>query len=402
MSLTKIRTNDAIHGLYFLYLVLTMCFANSLPFRLISIAILLIMAGLTALKLMHTRKISLLSVSFVYFVFVLFAILSVFWCYSIDRATDVCYELLTGLLFIVVIDNSVDNHNELKKYINSFLYVVVIMCILLLIGCGFDITKIRYSGTGIIGLDKNYFSQICSFSIVITFCHCKQNFKKRYILFILLFLLIIIGSGSRKALLSAGLGLLVMYGFFYRKNVKKFLKYIILSTAILIVAIVYLYFTKQELFLRIVNGILAFLGNNSAVSDESATIRMALIERGFELFGEHPILGVGLNNFCHFSGDINIYGGYMYAHNNYIEVLSDFGILGFAIYHTIYILFFYRLSKNSKPQNDKFVAALGFSLIILMLVNDIASVSYYLKMYIFMFLLAYKMITVGVKDNENN
>ncbi len=78
-------------------------------------------------------------------------------------------------------------------------------------------------------------------------------------------------------------------------------------------------------------------------TDRSYLTRLAMIEKGMTIFKEHPITGVGLNNFTKLTFDIqfdfeggqyleskeDLLGSSISAHNSYISFLSEGGILLF-------------------------------------------------------------------------
>ena len=64
-----------------------------------------------------------------------------------------------------------------------------------------------------------------------------------------------------------------------------------------------------------------------------------VVKDGWEVFKDRILTGYGANNYLWATG----YG--KYAHNNFIEILVDFGIIGFWIYYSIYLKAFKNLSK---------------------------------------------------------
>lgn len=93
-------------------------------------------------------------------------------------------------------------------------------------------------------------------------------------------------------------------------------------------------------------------------TDRSYLTRLAMIEKGLNIFEEHPIEGVGVNNFTKFAGEIDFnFEGAEYiegkvdslteglsAHNSYISFLAEGGLLLFIpmvlllFYPTVYFM----------------------------------------------------------------
>jgi O-antigen ligase len=100
--------------------------------------------------------------------------------------------------------------------------------------------------------------------------------------------------------------------------------------------------------------------------------RIGLAKTGLELFKNRPILGAGINNFAALFGSLA--GVYTYAHNNYIELLVGVGLFGFVIYYSGYV---YIIKKAiSLKKNDLQLSSLALTLIVSLLILEIALVSY--------------------------
>lgn len=65
--------------------------------------------------------------------------------------------------------------------------------------------------------------------------------------------------------------------------------------------------------------------------DRSSLIRREMIEVGMQAFVSKPVLGHGLNGFSQVYGSVS--GIDVYAHNNYIELLVNTGLVGFLLYY---------------------------------------------------------------------
>ncbi|MCW3093140.1 MAG: O-antigen polymerase [Ferruginibacter sp.] len=114
--------------------------------------------------------------------------------------------------------------------------------------------------------------------------------------------------------------------------------------------------------------------------DKSWLERKLMVEKGLEIFKEYPIRGIGPNNFYYFDsklssfyefdrlgGDTIEYYNSRSAHNSYIQVLSEMGILGLSILIGLIIVplfFFFRKFFSGKMdlQFLPFVSLLGISM----------------------------------------
>jgi len=84
--------------------------------------------------------------------------------------------------------------------------------------------------------------------------------------------------------------------------------------------------------------------------DKSWLSRKLMISKGKEIFFEHPFIGIGPMNFRYYDSELNSYSEFDYlqgtskkmynsrsAHNSYMQVLVEFGLIGFIFF--IVILF---------------------------------------------------------------
>ena len=109
--------------------------------------------------------------------------------------------------------------------------------------------------------------------------------------------------------------------------------------------------------------------------ENSAWIRFAYNELGIELFKQHPVLGIGINNASIYTQ--MYYGHNHYLHNNYIELLACGGFVGFTLYYAVYAYFLYSLWKYRIYRDHEYDICL--ILLLLNLVMDYGAVSYYNK-----------------------
>ena len=95
-------------------------------------------------------------------------------------------------------------------------------------------------------------------------------------------------------------------------------------------------------------------------------------ENGKRWFSESPILGYGMNNYKVMN--LPATGRYTYAHNNFIEIAVDLGVIGFALYYFVYAYLAVRLLKRIKE--DRLYVFL-LSALIASLLSHYGDVAYY-------------------------
>lgn len=97
-------------------------------------------------------------------------------------------------------------------------------------------------------------------------------------------------------------------------------------------------------------------------------VRAGLIEEAMERFRERPIAGYGIDQFALLSRYST------YSHNNFTELLANFGVIGFAIYYLVHALLIARvLPAALRGQTQAIVVLAMLGMVLLM---DVARVSY--------------------------
>lgn len=118
--------------------------------------------------------------------------------------------------------------------------------------------------------------------------------------------------------------------------------------------------------------------------------RRYFIELGWNLFGDKPLFGYGLDNFREFARS--------YSHNNYIELLVGVGLIGTIIFYSMY---FYLFKAIYKIKDNK-LKVIFSSFILILLFMDIARVSYDSKilMYLLLFILVFAERNKQIYDDN--
>ena len=113
-------------------------------------------------------------------------------------------------------------------------------------------------------------------------------------------------------------------------------------------------------------------------------IRMSLAQLGIQLFQQHPIIGIGIDNPRLYT--YGVVGETYYLHNNFVEILSSGGVIGAVLYYWIYVRLIISYIKRRNFDDPQYCFCLV--LLILLLIMDYGMVSYYSKStYIFLLLL---------------
>ena len=171
----------------------------------------------------------------------------------------------------------------------------------------------------------------------------------------------------------------LVYIVLSRKNIVS----AVISVAVVVSVVVVLYnilisvdFLYELIGQRLQTAINGVLGIEGDIDNSTAT-RTGLIEIGIKWFNKKPWFGYGLSGFSvmhstAFPGD---FAGY-YAHNNFIEMLVDLGLVGFVLYYSLYVYIFIKGLKalKGKTKSSKFF----FALFIALIVSEYARITYYI------------------------
>ena len=124
---------------------------------------------------------------------------------------------------------------------------------------------------------------------------------------------------------------------------------------------------------------------------------MHMVSAGIEFFKERPLHGYGLDNYRVLLN--HNYGIDAYAHNNYIELLVGQGIIGLFIFYYIYIYILFNLRKLLQS-NKSSLLILFATIVILIMINDLGSVSYADKTVFIFFAVICAYIRIFPKHNK--
>lgn len=202
----------------------------------------------------------------------------------------------------------------------------------------------------------------------------KSFWKRVLVIAASVFLIyLILFTGSRKALLMIAIPLLVFP--LLQKNKSKGTVFLVAVAGLLIIGsnlIMDIPIFYDVIGSRVEDGIAILTGREQGTEDVS---RIFLAQYGLEWFKENPSFGYGINCFRVLSNKTSMFAGYnFYAHNNYVELLVDVGLIGFLIYYSCFFFFWKNLKRHFMDiRLNKWIA----SLIIIHLVLDMAMVSYY-------------------------
>lgn len=283
--------------------------------------------------------------------FVLFAGLSFFWALSIANAAYRYQTLIINLICIycllVYIKNRAD---RIHLILNTLTFAPIILEIRVALSHGLLAFQNTRNLDGI--MSSNAIGMRAGIAVVVGTYFLLHEKKHRiiYLLSMALNTAIVVLSGSRKAILFMLIPLLLYY-IFTQRNAMKLLRNILLAVLLAGVtyyAIMNIPFVYNMVGYRMETMIYGITGTGE--TDGSTSLRLKMIGWGLEWFMLKPWIGYGINNYMTLLGTMHTYAGTagVYAHNNYIELLVDLGLIGTAIYYYIYIKMLGKTVRNRR------------------------------------------------------
>lgn len=197
--------------------------------------------------------------------------------------------------------------------------------------------------------------------------------KRKYMFCLIINIIFLFLTGSRKALLYAIVGLFFYFIFSGRRMIA--LK--LLVSIIALFVIYYLLITIPALYNLVGWRILSLISvlTGGEATDTTGT-RINMIKFGMSMIKEEPIYGHGLNAFAVNYG--KRFANTVYSHNNYIELMVSGGIVLTTMYYSRFIIVIKRLLKRMKESKEVVIC---MSFVLSILIADVAAVTYYYRIY---------------------
>lgn len=325
------------------------------------------------------------------FMFLLFSIFSIIWSICINDSISMIMYFFRRMIIIFAISVNLQSVNDLKKILHYYLYANFFMMLKISY-----YMFIGYSGVRMWDIIcGNYFNTVAQFlaiGIAIAYYFFSKSINKKFKLFYILFIAFafyhIYITGSRKGFIMPFAEILIFKVIDGGLDVKKILKNIFIF--IIVALIIYIFLSKNKEMLYRIRIIINMLFSGST-GDESTLLRKSYIELSKKMFYNNPIIGNGINTFA---STLQYYtGAYKYSHNNFMEILSGTGIIGFVLYYWFYIKTIINLFRTRV--NNPF-GILGLSIILTILIFEYGIVTY--SIYIYPIILSLFSISCNLKD----
>lgn len=299
---------------------------------------------------------------------------------DVSFAAGYAHRFFTSVVIAFVVGNLVYTEKDIKIIMFGYCVAGAFLSLNFFITYGSEIFTLaqKAEAAGRMGLEYgnlNEVAQRCLFAFIICsyYAFLDKGIGKWRIPAILnavVCFLVILFTGSKKALIVGVVAIAVMFWQYSKtKSPATRIKYIVIGVLlifamIMIVINIPLFSDYKERFIVLFET----LSGNVTKKSTSDLNRIKLITRGLERFTEKIMFGGGI---CYAA---KIFGAY--AHNNYVEMLVNFGITGFVIYYWGYVTNFVNLFKLKGEENLN-AKTLFLVIMCAIVVIDIGVVTYY-------------------------
>lgn len=283
-----------------------------------------------------------------------------------------------------------DAQRNIYVFLISYLFSLLTLGIRVLLSAPLEELMTRRLGETV-GINANLMGFIYVIGALIVLYFCIVEKKWIMIPLFLLFSVTSLFSGSRRAIFILLVGIVLLFILSSKKPVNIF--FAILISGAFVVGIVFLSFywepLRKILGVRIQSLLSIFQGGEG---DGSTNERIEMVKTGIEMFFQKPILGWGLHAFT----DITSFA--KYSHNNYIEVLVTWGIIGFVWYYVFWlfvVLHGIKLLLSSERSN---LISIAVTLLLLFVIDDFGVVRFYNEVSHFLLALGFSAIVRSSPD----
>lgn len=303
--------------------------------------------------------------------FLSFCLLSVIWAIDIKVALYVFKNIIPILSTSILMMILIRDENNIYIFFRLFYLCSLFLCFYVIVFT--DPSSFEGRGEGLFdGWNLNSIAVDLIFGLFSGFIYNKKygNSKGWLVLALATALgfYVLMMSGSRRALLMFGTVALLSFWFLFK------MKLIYRIAIIICVFFISVTIIFSDTFYASMGARVEEMNNILQGNMGGDTSRLFLLFYGIEWFVDKPCLGYGINCFRVLSNQTDMFAGKnFYAHNNYIELLVDVGLVGLIIYYYPLIRIFIHacISKS-------YFGKVAIVLLLTIFFSDFFSVGYYL------------------------
>ncbi len=393
-------TARTIYEICFVLNTITLFAFNNVKFIGTATGIMMLLASMLLWVGRRDKRVIIPYNSVWYITFTAYSALSTLWSSYTD--TNIASYFLRMVVIIAMITSVsiyVDTPEDIERIIKLYILSMTAIVLLELATVPFENWSDGSMGSHFSGSNANGVAFLVFCAELMAFYEFYSRGKKSYMILVILFLLFVILSGSRKAAFASVAGPLI---FVLLSTYKKSYLLNIFIVLALSVAVIFYILTDENAYntigKRFVSMFNFWFENRSHKIDNSLYMRSYYIEMAKEMFAESPIFGKGMGNFARIIDETYNVAG-VYSHNNYWQILSELGIVGFACYYSLYFVVIIKLIKNALFEKSR-LSLMFLTFMILLMVLETGLVTYNSKMPHVVIAIAYAATYVGELDGR--
>lgn len=387
VSLEKGKLKVNINSESFVRLIYDLCFVGNIVviFALYqvkfaaTVTALLMFASSILLWVVRKKRSIVIPYNTVWFLaFTAWSAASIGWStYYHSSQVPLVMRMLVVVAMITSVAIYVDNAENLERLVSLFIIGAVIIVFLELSSVPVSVWFEGGMGEHFSESNQNEvaFWIMCAEIFAFYFAYLR-NKRWMYLVAALLFFFVVLTS-SRKGLLGGLVAPVVMIGLStYKKNY--FFKLLLIVS--LAIGVFLFVMTNEEAYNivgRRFDSLFRFIKEPNAKADGSAYLRIYFIGFAKQLFAQRPVTGHGVGNFMQILSNETGSLSY-YCHNNYWQILSELGIIGFLIYYSLYFGVAISLMIKVKKRGNA-LSVLFLTMIMLIFAFDAGLISFYSK-----------------------
>ena len=266
-----------------------------------------------------------------YAIFFIYGFVSLAWAKNSTQITSITITLIRVLFISYFLGKRIKREEDIDIIFN--LYLITILVLDLYVGKKMvdlyalkGLINVRFGDNFAFNSNTISVGNIIAILIIV---YKILNKRKSVIYFLLMFFYFVIAllTQSKKGIIGLIFGA-VLYLYYKGKTSRKRIGRICVAIIFVLIAF-QLLLNIPFLYETVGHRLTTFIGGANVI-DISTRNREELMKFAINLWINHPIFGVGLNNFSIFQ---TVGGSGYYAHNNYLEILADLGIIGFMLYY---------------------------------------------------------------------
>jgi O-antigen ligase len=166
---------------------------------------------------------------------------------------------------------------------------------------------------------------------------------------LIVFAIILTASRGGFVAMLVGLAVIPLTLFYLERRIQRV---VIISGIVIIMTLI---FYLPQIYPRIEQNIDRLMGTQTAITEGSLNYREVIWRAGWQVFKQHPITGVGARGFSETVSGHLVSGRNFAAHNAYLSVLVDTGIIGLILFLSMLTFAIAHNLSLSAPDRSVFI-----------------------------------------------